>query len=205
VVRGVTVIARELPFELEFYELDDSSSFEIDDLYIKAIPVEHRTVCYAYSVEVKRLGKFDVLKARELNLPNKYWSLLQNGEGVYYEGKTYLPQMVMGKERKGLKLTYSTDTRPIAGLIDFAENSDLYICEGIYGDDEKLCKALEYKHMTFSEAANLAKSACVKEMWLTHYSPSMTNPEDYIEKTREIFPNTKLGYDRKTCTLAFED
>ena len=43
---------------------------------------------------------------------------------------------------------------------------------------EKGAKAIEYKHMTFYEAATLAKEAEVEEMWLTHYSPSLTKPED---------------------------
>ena len=115
---------------------------------------------------------------------------LQKGETIVDElqGKTYLPEMVMGAQRKGIKLTYCTDTRPTQSIVDNAMHSDLFICEGMYGEKDKDAKAREYKHMTFYEAAKLAKNAQVKEMWLTHYSPSLTRPEEYMDDVRKIFP-----------------
>ena len=59
--------------------------------------------------------------------------------------------------------------------------------------------------MTFYEAAELAKRANPKQMWLTHYSPSLVHPEQYLDKVRAIFPNTCLGKDGKTVELDFED
>lgn len=68
-------------------------------------------------------------------------------------------------------MTYCTDTRPTESIVAAAEGSDLFICEGMYAEPEKLVKAKQYKHMTFYEAADMAKRAGVREMWLTHYSP----------------------------------
>ena len=53
----------------------------------------------------------------------------------------------------------------------------LFICEGMYAEKEKLNKAKQYKHMTFYEAADMAKRAEVKELWLTHFSPSLVRAE----------------------------
>ena len=75
----------------------------------------------------------------------------------------------------------------------------------MYGEKEKAAKAIEYKHMTFYEAATLAKEAEVEEMWLTHYSPSLTKPEEYMEDVRAIFPNAIAGKDRMSVELAFEE
>ena len=47
--------------------------------------------------------------------------------------------------------------------------------------------------MLFSEAAKLAKNAQVKELWLTHYSPSVDDPQEYIPKIKNIFPNIIAG------------
>ena len=110
----------------------------------------------------------------------------------------------MGAPRKGIKLTYCTDTRPVQAIVDNAKNSDLFICEGMYGEKDKESKAKEYKHMTFYEAAELAKNADVKEMWLTHYSPSLIRPDDFMEPVRKIFPAAKPGKDRKSAYLTFE-
>ena len=81
----------------------------------------------------------------------------------------------------------------------------MFICEGMYGEKEKAAKAVEYKHMTFYEAAHLAKDAQVKEMWLTHYSPSLVRPDEFMDKVREIFPNAYPGKDGKSVELNFEE
>ena len=75
----------------------------------------------------------------------------------------------------------------------------------MYGEKDKQKKAKEYKHMTFYEAASLAREADVGELWLTHYSPSLTRPEEYMDDVREIFPRAIAAKDRRTAELVFED
>ena len=75
----------------------------------------------------------------------------------------------------------------------------------MYGEKDKQKKAKEYKHMTFYEAAQLAKEAEVKEMWLTHYSPSLTKPEEYMDDVKVIFPNSVAAKDKRSVELVFED
>ena len=111
----------------------------------------------------------------------------------------------MGEARKGLKVAYCTDTRPTPLIVEEAKESDLFICEGMYGEKDKAEKAKEYKHMTFYEAARMARDAQVERMWLTHYSPSLTYPEDYIGEVRKIFPRSYTGKDGMSAELRFED
>ena len=59
--------------------------------------------------------------------------------------------------------------------------------------------------MTFSEAAALAKDAEVAEMWLTHFSPSLVRPQEYIRGIQKIFENVTAGTDGKTVELQFEE
>lgn len=206
VVNSLRVIAPDLPFEIKFYELSQSSqTIKMGEYEIEAFRVQHNITCYGYSIKVPRTGKFDVEKAKANQVPLKCWNRLQKGENVELEGITYTPDMVLGSDRKGLKLTYCTDSRPVNNIADHAKEADLFICEGMYGEDGKEQKAREYKHMTFYEAANLAQKAQVKELWLTHYSPSLTRPEPYMNKVKSIFPNAKAGKDGKTCTLMFEN
>ena len=204
VVNALRTIAPELPYELKFHELtQDKESLKVGPYRIEAFKVNHNVVCYGYSINIDRKGKFDAARAKELNIPLKFWSKLQNGETMTDGEKTYTP--VMGEERKGIKVTYCTDTRPVKTISDMAKGSDLFICEGMYGEEEKISNAKEYKHMTMYEAAGLAKAADVKAMWLTHYSPSVNRPEEYIDKIREIFPRTKAATDGQSIELGFED
>ena len=113
--------------------------------------------------------------------------------------------MVLGPDRKGLKITYCTDSRPTDVIVKNAEGSDLFICEGMYAEADKLDKAKEHKHMTFYEAADMASRAQVKELWLTHYSPSLPNPRAYTGEVRKIFDNTVVAKDGRCVELVFED
>lgn len=205
IVNALRMIAPELPFPIHFIELEEEEeSFTFNGLRINAFRVNHNITCYGYSLELDRAGKFDVEKARELEVPMPFWSRLQKGEIIEEEGKTFSPDMVLGCPRKGIKLTYCTDSRPTKRIVKNAEGADLFICEGMYGEPEKELKAKEYKHMTFYEAASMAREAKAKELWLTHYSPSLVRPQDYEGKVREIFPNTIVSKDRRTTTLLFE-
>ena len=167
--------------------------------------MNHKVTCYGYTIEIQRQGKFQVDKALSLDIPKPYWNRLQKGEIIELKGQTYTPDLVMGAARKGIKITYCTDTRPTKSIIDNAKESDLFICEGMYGEPGKEEKAMEYKHMTFKEAATLAKEARVHQMWLTHYSPSLNHPQEFMEQVYNIFPNAVAGKDRMSVTLEFEE
>lgn len=206
VVNSLRVIAPDIPFKIVFHELEkEQETIEYKGYHIDAFMVKHKVTCYGYSIRIERQGKFDPEAARAQEIPLQYWKLLQRGEEVEAEGKLYTPDMVMGPARKGIKVTYCTDSRPVPAISEAARGSDLFICEGMYGEDGKEAKAREYRHMTMYEAAELAKVADVPEMWLTHYSPSMVRPDEYLEKVRAIFPNAKTPRDGWTRTIKFED
>ncbi|KYH30284.1 MULTISPECIES: ribonuclease Z [Clostridium] len=205
VVKGLTVITPILSYELKLIEIDEEiKNLKFKDYIVNAISVEHSIDCLAYSIEVRRGRKFDKAKAEKNNIPKVYWNRLQKGEKAYEGNKIFTPDMVLGEERKGIKLCYSTDLRPSEKLINFLKEADLFIGEGMYGDDSYLEKAKENKHMLFSECASLAKDAKVKELWLTHFSPLLQNPEDFLEETKKIFENTKLGEELMVKELIFE-
>ena len=205
VVGALRTIAPELPFALEFHELTEAEETIFTHGYeIEAYKVNHNVLCYGYSIVVRRGGRFFPERAAENNVPQKYWNRLQKGETIEEDGVCYTPEMVLGPPRKGIRLAYSTDTRPTKSMVAHAAEADLFICEGMYGEDDKMNKALEHKHMTFYEAAKLAKEANVKELWLTHYSPSLIRPEEYIPKTRKIFPAAYAAKDGRTVVLEFD-
>ena len=206
VVYSLRVIAPELPLKLKFIEITEpEQTLEMNGYRLKAFRVNHNVICYGYTLEIDRAGKFDVDRAQSAGIPKKYWGILQRGETIEEDGNILTPDMVLGPARKGLKVTYCTDTRPTDSIRVNARKSDLYICEGMYGEKDKLKKAKEYKHMTFYEAARLAKEAEVKEMWLTHYSPSLNHPEEFMDEVREIFPNSIAAKDKRTLELTFSD
>lgn len=206
VVRGLTVIAPVLPYDLYLCKLPDQSpcTQRLGEIIIQSAPARHRIPCLSYSLEIKRAGRFDPQRAMAREIPMEFWNRLQKGETIRHQGRVFEPGMVLGEPRRGIKVTYCTDTRPAAELALLARDSDLLVCEGIYGENEKLKGAMEKKHMIFSEAAELAKESGARELWLTHYSPALSDPEEFIQNARSIFLNTQAGFDGMTKTLHFD-
>lgn len=206
VVNALRIIAPELPFEIKFIEVGEPvQEIRMNGYVIRAFKVNHKITCYGYSVEIERAGMFDVEKAMQNEVPKMYWSRLQKGEIFEVEGRCLTPQMVLGAPRKGIKVAYTTDTRPTESIVEYAQEADLFICEGMYGEKGDVNNAVKYKHMTFEEAALLAKRAHVRELWLTHYSPALGKPEVFMDSVREIFKNAKPGKDKMSVELNFDE
>ena len=206
VVQSLLVIAQAIPFDIEYIEIEGAfEQFFLNGYQISAFKVNHNVVCYGYTIEILRSGKFDVEKAKENHVPMAAWSPLQKAERVTIDGVEYTSDLVLGPERKGIKVTYCTDSRPTDRIVEHAQGADLFICEGMYGEKEKLASAREKKHMTFCEAAELAARAGVSELWLTHYSPSLIRPEPYMKEVKKIFPGAVPGKDRMYREMKFEE
>ena len=206
VVKALRIIAPELPFELKFVEIENTDEpIELFGYYLKPFKLNHGIECYGYSQIIKRAGRFMPEKAAENDVPMKAWSRLQKGIIVEEDGRVFTPDMILGPERKGIKLTYCTDTRPTKSIAENAAGSDLFICEGMYGEPGSEEKARAHRHMTYAEAATIAKNAGVEEMWLTHFSPSLVRPKEYAQTAKSIFPNTVIPKDGFKKTLRFEE
>ena len=88
VVGALCTIAPELPFKLQLVELGENQEcIEMDPYVIRAFRVNHNVICYGYSVEIPRGGRFDVERARKQEIPQKFWSRLQKGETIDFEGR----------------------------------------------------------------------------------------------------------------------
>ena len=220
VIDGFLVSLKYLPFDIHIIENPDKDLyFKIEDeilklnkgedtnydISISTLELKHSSDCLGYNFYLPRRPEFYPERAIRKDIPRDLWSKLQNGETLEKGGKVYKPNMVLGEERKGIKLSFITDTRPIEGIRDFIKDSDLFVCEGTYGDDEDGKRAIENYHMTFREAATLAKEANVRELLLTHFSAALANPEQYKENAVEAFSNTEIGVDGYKFNLNYDD
>lgn len=202
-IKKLCCICPVLPFEIEIHELplDCISSFEWNDITVSSMPLNHSVDCLGYSFVLNRKPVFNPEKAKALGINVKYWKELHAGKSLNIDGNIITPDMVTGEKRKPVKVTYMTDTRFFPQMIEFAKNSDLLICEGMYGDDDYIDKMCEKGHMVFSQSAEVAKKSDSSLLWLTHYSPALVNPMQYADKVQEIFLNTVISSDGEKITL----
>lgn len=208
-MNAIKVLVEYLPYRVYVIENPkEKFSLEHDilkDIEISTIDLEHSTECIGYSLYFKRKAKFDRQKAMSNEVPQILWKKLQEQDTVIYNEKIYYSSMVLGDERKGIKLSFITDTRPTFEIPQFIYGSDLFICEGMYGDDLDISKAVKNKHMTFREAASLANAGNVDKLLLTHFSPSIEEPKDFAHNATNLFKDTIIGEDGLSLSLSYKD
>lgn len=172
---------------------------------LSAFKTEHRVSSQGYCFTLGRARKFLPQRAKELAVPVNLWSVLQKGQSVQVGDKIIFPEQVLGESRKGLKFVFTGDTAYCESLIAAAENADLMISEATYGEKEQAPHAIDHgRHMTFAQAAEVAKKASVKQLWLAHYSQMIEDPQKYLPNATAIFENTICGKDGMSTTLKFE-
>ncbi|SHI15282.1 ribonuclease Z [Sporobacter termitidis DSM 10068] len=204
VVSSLMIIAPALPYPVELIELKNGTEglLEDDELSVSYLPLEHGIPCFGYRVSLRRKPVFNPEKAGQLGVPKNLFKTLHAGTPVRLDdGRQIEPRMVLDGERRPLSVTYITDSVPTAPMADFARDSDLLVCEGMYGETEMRDKMEEKGHMVFADSARLASMAGAGRLWLTHFSPAMKDPETYIGNARAVFRNTEIGYDGIKTTL----
>jgi ribonuclease Z len=208
VIGSLMSVCGALPYEVRLHGLPEDKPYEfsaemIDPmLKIRTMPLSHRVSCLGYSLMLDRKPEFQPQNAKALGIPVEYWKRLHAGETVTLsDGRSIAPEAVTGEKRAPIKVTYTTDTLPIAELKEFAESSDLFICEGMYGSSDKKQSMNEKCHMLMQDACNIASAANVKRLWLTHYSPAEKEPPLYAQELREIFPQVTVTEDGAKITL----
>lgn len=207
-VRGLLGICDRLPFEIFFHELPTAEptsliAEKIDPmLEICTLPLRHSTRCLGYSLTFRRKPVFLPEKAKALGVPVKEWRKLHAGGSVTLEsGERITAEMVTGESRPAVKLCYVTDTLPFSGIAKFAENADLFICEGMYGELDKKQSMNKKGHMLMQDACRLAKSAGAKRLWLTHYSPAEKYPQNFKKELSRICECVVVSADGEKISL----
>ena len=205
-ITGLRTIAPDLPYRVDVCELTDGASIALPGGFTGAVlPGQHRVPSLIYRVDIGRGRRFIAERAIALNVPRTLWKRLQAGESVTWASGSARPDDVMGPPRRGLAFGFVTDTRPLPTMPDFLAGVDLLVCEGTYGDSADRDKAIARGHMTFAEAAELARAADVDALWLTHFSPKLDDPASFRDRAASIFPKVTIGESGLTTRLTFRD
>ncbi|MDZ5712085.1 ribonuclease Z [Jeotgalibacillus haloalkalitolerans] len=187
-----------LKYDLEIIEISEGTSIDDTDFIISVRKLDHVIPSYGYRIDEKdRPGKLNSEKLQQLGIrPGPVYKQLKNGETIEWEGS-----MINGKDFieppvKGKTIAIAGDTRKCNAVIDLAKGADLLIHEATFGsENEKM--AYDYYHSTSVQAAEIAVSAGVKSLWLTHISARYAEgkEKELLNQAREIFPNSFIASD----------
>ena len=210
-LRPIMTLAGRLNFDVRLMELPPEGvalkSIEgrwPDGARLTAFPTVHRVPSQGYCLTLDRPGAFNPERARALGVPVRAWGILQRGQAVRVGDAEVTPDAVLGPPRPGLKLVFSGDTAACDSLTDAARDADLLICEATYAGDDQAQFAAEYGHMVFSQAADIARRAGVRRLWLTHFSQMIEDPVAALPAATALFPAAVCGEDGMKTTLRFD-
>ena len=204
IIEGLRRVVPELPFPVRIHELKSGEQFELPgELHASCAAAAHGIPCLAYRIELERKPAFLPERAQALGLPVQFWSRLQHGESIEYNGQIVTPDSVLGPPRRGISFAFITDTRPTRALGEFARDVDLLICESMYDDPEDLPLARANAHMLAEESAGIAADAGAHALILTHFSPKISDPSMVEKAARRFFANTRAARDGMVVTLDY--
>lgn len=190
----------ELGFPVEMETLRDGFRLEEERYTIEAVRVDHSILTYALVFNERKGKEFLPEKAKALGLrPGPAYSKLQRGERVQVGGRWIEPDEVLGQQKAGIRIVYTSDTRPCPRLKDYCRGAVL-IHDGTF-DEALSANALETRHSTATEAATFAKEAGAKALYLTHISPRYEDDTILAEQARRVLPGAVVARDLMRITL----
>ncbi len=187
-------------FDIVVKEISSGKFFETDDYYLEACRLEHTTPTLGYNFVEKDKRRVDIAKMKKLGIPEgPMIGKLVDGKSVQLDGKKISPDDITYVQ-KGKKVTFILDSAFTKSVFKLAKNADLLICESTYGPDLEE-KAIEYKHMTSAQAAQIASLSDAQKLILTHFSARYKDTKDLETEARKIFKDTTAAYDLMKVNL----
>ena len=180
---------------IEVHEITNSIVYEDKQIKIECAQMDHGVPTLAYSLTIKDQTRIDKAKLKKLKLPNSpLIGELQRGKDIVFNNKKIKSKDITYTQ-KGKKFTIVLDTAMNDRAIELAKSSDLLICESTYSAEESE-QAREYKHLTTTEAATIAKKAKVNQLALVHVSEKHVHRiPQLLKEAKTVFKNTSIPDD----------
>jgi ribonuclease Z len=170
--------------------------FEDRHFTLTAFSVQHRGPdCFGFVFEEKSRRPFLATKAEALGIPHgPVRRDLAAGIAVTLaDGRTVLPEAVLGEPQRGARLVFVGDVSHTGPLHEVAAEADLLAIEATYLDADKDL-ARQHGHITATAAARLARNAGVRQLVLHHVSRRY-GAQEVLAEAQAIFPNTLVAND----------
>jgi ribonuclease Z len=199
-------VVGKLSYEVRVIELEPGDVLERDGYRLATFGVSHGVPALGWSlIEATRPGRFDVEAADALGVPSgPARGALQQGESVTsLDGRTVIPDQVLGPPRPGRKIVITGDTAPSETIVEAAWGADVFVTEATFAEEERE-RAQETMHQTAGQAAGIAQRANVGLLALTHLSNRYFGAE-IAREAREIFPATVVPKDFDVVEVPFAE
>jgi len=192
----VVIRGAKPPFPIKLIPISAGVIIEVKGLTIKAFPVNHRGPdCFGFSFEEEGKRPFLAEEAEKLQIPQGPWRRdLANGLGTTLpDGRVIRPGQILGDYEPGTKFVIVGDTGETESIVEYCRDADGLVIEGTYLQPEEEM-AREFSHLTAKDAAELAVTANVKQLFITHVSRRYRD-KDVEKEAQAAFPNSIVVHD----------
>jgi ribonuclease Z len=200
---GVVLRGARPPVNIEINTIEAGCLMEDDTFKLSAFPVTHRGGgTFGFLFEEKARRPFLVKKAEALGVPpGPLRAKLVAGKSCKLpDGSTVKPDDVLGPLTPGTRLVFVGDCGRTDNILDFCRKADGLVTEATYLEVEADL-AREFSHLTARQAAQLAREAQARRLFLTHLSRRYRDRE-ILEEARAVFPDTTVVKDFDRFSIA---
>ncbi len=189
---GISEVKRN--FNIKIQEIS-GKFYENEDFYLESGSMQHGIPTNAYNFVVKSKSRIDKSKLKKYKIPEgPLLKNLKQGKDIVYEGKKYKFKDLTYTE-EGKKISFVLDTVFNNTIAKFVGDADLLICDASFSS-ENAKEAKEHMHLTAKQDGQIAKSAKVKKLILTHISQRYDNKLDELLKdAKSVFKNVVIAED----------
>ncbi|MCL4331954.1 MAG: ribonuclease Z [Candidatus Thermoplasmatota archaeon] len=178
-----------LSFPIYVHEVKPGDSIDLGLFRVSTLKTDHPVPALSYSIEEPDAVRIDRKKVDEIGVPDRLIETIRSVGYATQDGTTYTLDQISGGLKRGRKIVYSGDTRPMKEMVDFCRGSDVLIHE-TSTDSSYEPKVNEFGHTSSRQAAEIARDAAVKRFYLYHYSPRITDVRVLEKEARTIFPES---------------
>lgn len=194
------VTGSTVSYPLEIVELEKQGvAFKNKQYQVIYDTLAHAIPTYGFKViEADQPGELLIDKAQAAGVPKgpllgklKAKQQVTLADGTVLDGKDFI-----GSDKPGKRVAILGDTRFCPQAIDLAKDADVLVHEATYeAGEEKMAR--QYFHSTAAQAAQVARKAHVKKLYLNHISARYVgNKVKQLQKDAQlIFPNSRVVYD----------
>lgn len=181
-----------LGFDVKIHQLYPDREYDFDKFTVRTHWNDHPVPALSYSVEEKDLIKIDKEAADRLGIPSRRLEELRQNGTIVFNGRTVSLREVAKGIRKGRKIVYTGDTKPMESMKVFAQDADVLIHDTTT-DSSFEPTVNEFGHTSSRQAAEIARDAGVRKFFLFHYSPRVPDIRVMQEEAVKIFENSELS------------
>jgi len=172
---------------------------EDDVLTVETIPLVHKLACAGFLFEEKeKPRRIDKTKLGS-PLLLQHLVILKKGEDIFREDGSVLHR---NKDftldpTPSYSYAYCSDTAFTEKIVEQIKGVDLLYHEATFMEEE-IGKAIETKHSTAKQAAEIARLSGAKKLLLGHFSARYRELEPLLAEAVSIFPSTSLAIEGQT-------